>query len=86
MKQRKGAMSRIGLGVFLFGIMFFGLLWWVMKPVIDMFTVDMLGGLAVELGITNQELAYFSILPFIIGGMLGTWLVLRLVWNRGNKE
>ena len=84
--MKRGAFSRISLGIFLFGIIFFGLLWWVMKPVIDMFTIDMLSSLATELGITNQELSYWTVFPFIVGCMILVWLVLRLVWHRGDRD
>ena len=75
-------MNRINALQFLFAIGFLGLIWWVMKPVIDMFTVDLLNSVAVDFGITAQELAYWTVVPFIIGGMLVVWLVLRLVKGR----
>ena len=57
-----------------------------MKPIIDIFTIDMLSGLATEFGITTQELSYWTILPFIIGGMLVIWLVLKLVKGKISHE
>ena len=75
----------LSVGLFLLCMMFFGLLWWVMKPVIDMFTVDLLGSVAADFGITAQELAYFSILPFMIGGTLAVYMVLALVRRKKNK-
>ena len=72
----------LSVGLFLLCMMFFAMLWWLLKPVIDMFTTDLLGTVAADFGITAQELAYFSILPFVIGGTLAVYMVLALVRRR----
>lgn len=74
-------MRRLSIGMFVFCIMLFGLLWLVFDPIQDiMFSI--LNDVATDYGITSQELAYFGLLPFLIGAMLVIFMILAMVRGR----
>ena len=76
-------MRRLSIGMFVFCIMLFGLLWLVFDPIQDiMFSI--LNDVATDYGITSQELAYFGLLPLLIGVILVVYMILAVV--RRNKE
>lgn len=79
-------MSRLSVGKFIFGMIFLGLIWWALKPVIDMFTGDLLYSVASDFGVTNQELAYFGLLPLLIGIILVAWLIIRVMKGRARND
>ena len=73
--------SKISIGAWLLGMMFLGLIWYAMKPAIDE-VIGLLPGMAGTFGMTSQELAYFSLLPFLIGGILVIKLALGVLNRR----
>jgi H+/Cl- antiporter ClcA len=73
----------IGLYTFLLGIVVLGLFWLAAKPVYDV-VAQIVPGMA---GVTDTEKAWFGILPFLIGGLLLVWMIVRLTKRgRGSGE
>jgi len=79
-------MYKLGLWSFIICVVLLGLLWIVLKPVMDEFTGPFLESYAESLGISSQELAFFAILPFLILLGLSIKLIVSLLHRGSNKE
>ena len=71
-------MRRLSIGMFVLCMMIFGLMWLVFDPVQDIM-FGILNSVATDYGITSQELAWFGLLPFLIGGLLVVYMILAVV-------
>ena len=76
-------MRKLSIGAFILCMMIFGLMWLVFDPVQDIM-YSILNDVAVEYGVTSQELAWFGMLPLLIGTLLVVYMILAVV--RRNKE
>lgn len=76
-------MKPISIFMFILGIMVVGGFWLAMKPAYDVIVTDGFSGLT---GITSAESAYFKIFPFLIGGLILVWLVIKLTRRGGGQQ
>lgn len=79
-------MKKIGLISFFIGLLVLGGMWIAMKPAYDEMAIIAINNSTYNATVvTSTETSLFSILPFLIGGILLVWLVICLV-RRGDNN